>query len=143
MLVQPSRQRVEVEVGDERMNGRFRIKGCITLVFAVHLFTYLVAGAREWRQDHTAFEQANDRSIECDLQVDAVRISPGSVKKREGELMSYTRDIAVEECVTLCTLARRLQKSYFVDTLTAKAWADVLVVRWQHFGKWYVSKRWC
>jgi hypothetical protein len=49
MVVQPSGQGVEVEVGDERMDGRFGIESRILLVFAVHLFVYLAADARERR----------------------------------------------------------------------------------------------
>lgn len=63
---------MKVEVGDERMDGRFRIECRITLVFAVHLFAYLATDACEWRQDHAAFEETKYWSIECDLQVDVV-----------------------------------------------------------------------
>lgn len=63
---------MKVEVGDERMDGCCWIECRIFLVLAVHFFVYLAADAREWRQKHAAFEQPDDRSIECNLQVDVV-----------------------------------------------------------------------
>lgn len=59
MLVQPSRQGVEIEVGDERMDGCCWIECRIFLVLAVHFFAYLAADAREWRQKHAAFEESD------------------------------------------------------------------------------------
>jgi hypothetical protein len=76
------RQRVEVEVGDERMDGHFRIESRIALIFVVHLFAYLVADACEWRQDHATFDESDYRSIECDL-----RVGFGSRQVASGKLV--------------------------------------------------------